>query len=449
MQLKGIAFLPTSTKANERTIRDTILQIASLKPKTLILVQPEGHYFVDAISLDYTTSLEIEGEEALECDMAILDELNRILPREGVMSVFINPQRAEEYGIDYSFQDYVKRFIKLTKKSIDDFKVVSITAANLEKGELLETGRSIREAVEVSEHSAVLVVFSSIENEESNYSRSVKDGLKFGEFESLLTLKVPRVLENEYTALLIGLGATDKLKTFSALFGAKTSESALLTFIVERVLKNKDEKTDFTTDSIIAWWQEHLKKAREALIEAESDVLKMVRASVELWVKEGTVLDFDTFAETGIKDSEVLERLKNQRTGVFIRILKNGKERGNMGTVTPVTDDIAHEMINNSIEAASYDQRFVPIEVGELDELTYEVYVLNPPESITDKEELDPEKYGLILEQGLKRGVVLPKIEPVESVDEQIELAKERAGIVDVIDAFEPLLMSRFTVEAF
>lgn len=445
MQLKGIALVPTE-EVSERTLRDIILQIASLKPETLVLVEPDG-FFLDAISVDYTTEYDF-GEDKIPADMACLDELNRIFPRENVPSVFINPKRAEEFGVTLGFSPYVERFLELTKRSIEEFKVASIGSADLEKGELLETGRSLREAIEVAGHPCVLVVFTALATEDSVYSEQVKNSLKFADFENILRITPPRTLARDYRTLLIALGATDKLKTFSALFGRTVSEGALLTFTVEKVLSGKTD-VDFTAPSLIAFWDEQLEKNREALRAAESEAIKMVRACVELWVKEGRVLNFETYAQTGISDSELLERLLNQKTGVYVTIKKNGKERGNMGSVSPITDDIAHEMINNAIEAASYDQRFVPIVPEELDELSYEVYVLDPPEYIQDESELDYKKYGLIVEQGLKRGVVLPGIEDVASVAEQIRLAKERAGIDEVVDAWEPVIMSRFSVEKF
>lgn len=446
MQLKGIALVPTSQETDERTLRDIILQIASLKPETLVLVEPVDH-FIDAISIDYRTECELGGEP-LPCDMAILDELNRILPREGVPSVFINPVRAVDYGIDFKPAPYAARFMDLLRRSIDDFKVVSMRSAELATGELLETGRSLREAIEVSGHPSVIIAFTPIETEESSYTEAVKNSLKFADLENLLNLRPPRVLEREYRTLLIALGATDKLKTFSALFGKTVSEGALLTFSAEKISADAKD-SDFLAPSLIEYWDERLKKAREALKAAESEAIKMVRASVELWVKEGRVLDFETYAETGISDSELLQRLLNQRTGVYVTIKKDGKLRGNMGTVSPITDDIAHEMINNAIEASSYDQHFVPITPEELEALSYEVYVLDPPEYVEDESKLDYKKYGLIIEQGLKRGVVLPGIDEVSSVEEQVALARERAGIDEVVDAWDPVIMSRFGVEKF
>ena len=139
-----------------------------------------------------------------------------------------------------------------------------------------------------------------------------------------------------------------------------------------------------------------------------------------------------------IKDKEIIdipkdtpkELLENQRA-VFVSIHENGDLRGCIGTIYPMTNCIAKEIINNAISASTKDPRFNPVRVEELDDLEINVDVLTLPEDIDSIKDLDPKKYGVIVTSGLKRGVLLPDLEGVDTVYEQVSIAKQKAGITD------------------
>jgi AmmeMemoRadiSam system protein A len=118
-----------------------------------------------------------------------------------------------------------------------------------------------------------------------------------------------------------------------------------------------------------------------------------------------------------------------ERRGVFVSIKKKGQLRGCIGTFQPTTPNVATEIINNAISAAINDPRFNPITPDELEDLEISVDVLSPPEKIKSKRELDPKKYGVIVQKGFRRGLLLPDLEGVDTVDYQISIAKAKAGI--------------------
>jgi AmmeMemoRadiSam system protein A len=118
-----------------------------------------------------------------------------------------------------------------------------------------------------------------------------------------------------------------------------------------------------------------------------------------------------------------------EKAGVFVSIKKKGRLRGCIGTFLPSTDSVASEVIRNAISAATQDPRFVPVSADELDELQYSVDVLSAPEKVEDTADLDPRRYGIIVSSGNRRGLLLPDLEGVESVDEQIRIACMKAGI--------------------
>jgi len=133
------------------------------------------------------------------------------------------------------------------------------------------------------------------------------------------------------------------------------------------------------------------------------------------------------------------------RAGAFVTLHNlDGSLRGCIGTFTPVRENLAYEIRDNAISAATRDPRFPPVQIEELDSIVVNVDVLSPYEVVKSIDELDPRKYGIIVQKGWRRGLLLPDIEGVDSVEEQIRIAKLKAGIYD--DDFE---IYKFTVERY
>ena len=121
--------------------------------------------------------------------------------------------------------------------------------------------------------------------------------------------------------------------------------------------------------------------------------------------------------------------LIDARAGVFVSLHEHGDLRGCIGTIAPTRDSIAQEIIANAISACSGDPRFYPVQKNELDYLSYSVDVLFPPEPISSTAELDPQGYGVIVSKGHRRGLLLPNLEGVNTVEEQVAIARQKAGI--------------------
>ena len=136
------------------------------------------------------------------------------------------------------------------------------------------------------------------------------------------------------------------------------------------------------------------------------------------------------------------DELINSRKAAFVSIHKKGNLRGCIGTFLPVHSSLAEEIIENAILAATEDPRFYPIREEELSELEINVDVLSTPETIDSLDELDPKRYGVIVQKGFKRGLLLPDLEGVDTVEEQISIAKEKAGIGED----EEVTLQRFEV---
>lgn len=152
----------------------------------------------------------------------------------------------------------------------------------------------------------------------------------------------------------------------------------------------------------------------------ESAYVRLARETIENYIKQGKII-------TPPKD--LPEEMINQKAGVFVSLKKFGNLRGCIGTFMPTQENIAQEIIKNAISAAVDDPRFSPITVSELGDLIISVDVLSPPEEISDISELDPKKYGAIVNSGYKKGLLLPDLEGVDTAEEQVDIAKRKAGI--------------------
>lgn len=149
--------------------------------------------------------------------------------------------------------------------------------------------------------------------------------------------------------------------------------------------------------------------------------VRLAKNTIELYVREGKLYQ--------PREEELTDEMKTARAGAFVSLHERGALRGCIGTIGPTKDTLADEIIANAISAATWDPRFPAVREDELDKLEISVDVLQAPQSISSRDELDVRRYGVIVEKGNRRGLLLPDLEGVDTVDEQIAIAKAKAGI--------------------
>lgn len=138
--------------------------------------------------------------------------------------------------------------------------------------------------------------------------------------------------------------------------------------------------------------------------------------------------------------------LAGREAGCFVTLhTQDGALRGCIGTITPQYSDLALEIIENAISAGTRDSRFPAVRLAELDQLVFEVSVLAPPESIESPADLDPKRFGVIIENGHRRGVLLPDLEGVDTVAQQLAIVRRKA----LIGPDEDIALWRFVVEKY
>ena len=181
-------------------------------------------------------------------------------------------------------------------------------------------------------------------------------------------------------------------------------------------------------------WRERQKRNLYQKQQKEDAYVRLARASVSSWVGEGKKL--------ALPEDLPAEMLRD-RAGVFVSLHKDGRLRGCIGTIQPARKNIAEEIVENGISAAVKDPRFSPVRPEELESLEISVDVLGEPEKIRSKDELDVKRYGVIVTKGFRRGLLLPNLDGVDTVDEQLRIALRKAGLSEWEKNFE---MERFEV---
>lgn len=167
-------------------------------------------------------------------------------------------------------------------------------------------------------------------------------------------------------------------------------------------------------------FEEKERQRLSALREKEDEYVRLARRTIERYVISGKKPEMP---------KELSKELTGRRAGSFVSIKKDGQLRGCIGTIQATHNSLAQEIMENAISAAVRDPRFSPIEPEELDSLVISVDVLGETEKIDSPGDLDPDRYGVIVTKGRKRGLLLPNLEGVDTVEEQIAIAKQKAGI--------------------
>ena len=165
----------------------------------------------------------------------------------------------------------------------------------------------------------------------------------------------------------------------------------------------------------------------------EDAYVALARQTIEAYVGRGERLSLPQGLPREMYDS---------RAGVFVSVKEDGRLRGCIGTIQAVQASLSEEIIENAISAATSDPRFTPIEPWELDRLVISVDVLGEMEKIASQAELDPLRYGVVVTKGRKRGLLLPNLEGVDTAEEQVAIAKRKAGI----GQWEQVELERFQV---
>ncbi|MBI2868244.1 MAG: MEMO1 family protein [Chloroflexi bacterium] len=281
-----------------------------------------------------------------------------------------------------------------------------------------EIGRDIVRALAKTGREAVIIASSDMTHYEPRDAAKSKDDQAIS---AILDLDADRLVRRveELKITMCGYAPAVSLITAARLMGAQRAE-------LVGYRTSGDATGDYS--SVVGYAGIIVRSP------ATHPLVRLARQAVETYVREGKF----------IKPDELTPEMR-ERAGVFVSIHEPGSLRGCIGTFEAMRANVAEEVIINAISSATRDPRFTPVQPRELDRLTYSVDVLTEPEPVSDTSHLDVKKYGLILEAGWRRGLLLPDLEGVDSLDSQINICRQKAGI----GPNEPVKLYRFEVRRY
>lgn len=167
----------------------------------------------------------------------------------------------------------------------------------------------------------------------------------------------------------------------------------------------------------------------------ESAPVALARQSLAYYFQHGRLMDRPA----------VLPVMLQGQAGAFVSLKKRGQLRGCIGTFAPTQPTVAEEIIQNAVSAGTEDPRFMPVTPAELAEMEISVDTLAAPEAVDGLDKLDPRKYGVIVRRGRRSGLLLPDLEGVDTAEQQVAIAREKAGIAPE----QEIDLYRFTVTRY
>lgn len=428
-----------TVNAYERAMKEA----AELAPDTVIIVSPHtvmyADYFHIAPGEDASGSFGQFGAPevavAVQYDAVLAKEIEMEAAEAGIEA---GPVGGRNAALDHAVMIPLHFLHAYTR----NFRVVRLGISGLSPLDHYNFGKCVARAVETLERRAVFIASGDLSHkltpegpygfapEGPRFDKACMKYLEEGDF--LKLLRMERTLYEP--------AAECGLRSFWMMAGALDARALKIkklsyqgTFGVGYgVVSLRVTRAD-TRRSFAERYEMLERRAQEERRAAEDDYVRLARHAIETVVTTGKLPE----RPAGLPPE------MGERARVFVSLKKNGELRGCIGTFEPTTKNIAEEIIQNAASAALRDPRFPPVKEEELDALVYSVDVLTEPELVAGTDELDAKKYGVIVEYRARKGLLLPDLAGVDTVDEQLRIARQKGGI----PADAPIRIWRFTVE--
>lgn len=432
--------IPSVGRGEEEKIKSTTnacksigIEVKEIQPETIIIISPHGVMFSDAITISSENEISGSLEQfraknvkiSKEIDIELTNEILKLANDNDISIVSVNNILLSRYKRKFELDHGAIIPLYFIENEYQNYRLVHITYGLLSDTDLFKFGMMIKEAVANLNRKVVIVASGDLSHrltEDGPYPYSPKgkefdnsllNNLKNGDILGVFNMDkfvIEEAGECGLRSIFILLGAinndfTGELLSYEGPFGVGYG---VMKFTPKPGTKN---------------YLLELEKSRMEQINVKSshsdEYVKLARSSIDFYFKNDRLMDVP---------NNLSKEILNKKAGVFVSLHKFGNLRGCVGTFSPTTNSIAEEIISNAIEAAFQDPRFHPLRESELNDLDISVDVLTEPVKTT-KADLDPKKYGVIVSQGRKRGLLLPDLEGVDTIDEQLEIACEKAGI--------------------
>ncbi len=427
--------------------------IAEEKPSTIIFVSPHGLSFDNGTCLYDETYLkgdfEMFGSPAIYfhkgIDQKMTKAIESLMERYDFASILMTNELVKNYNRSLKLDHGVMVPMYFIDQYYKDYEVVHITPGGTSLLENYRIGMIIRKITDRLKD-CVLICSGDMSHALKNSGPYAfhKDGPIFDkticnctenhDVETLLTLE-DSILENAaqcgLKSFLIGFGALDgysyksTVHSYEGPFGVGYMVASL--FPLEK------------SDSFYKAFDRKREHQFEKRLGKESLYVLLARLTIVHYLEsrrvlkpaefKALILESELYPYTEEEVTRFLEILSDEQKGAFVSIHKNHHLRGCMGTIEPALSDLYDEITYNAIVASTEDPRFNEIDPSELKDLEITVDVLMAKESVADFDAFDVKRYGMIVEKGRKRGLLLPNLDGVTTVKEQYRICLDKAGI--------------------
>ncbi|SFI39814.1 uncharacterized protein, PH0010 family/AmmeMemoRadiSam system protein A/AmmeMemoRadiSam system protein B [Treponema bryantii] len=438
--------VPEVGRGSENQVEKTIKayekvadEIAALKPETIIISSPHSVMYSDYFHISpgagATGSFADFGAPQVRFDVDYDEELVKKICTLAETSHFpagtLGEKRPElDHGTMVPLWFITKKY--------KDFKLVRMGLSGYDLLKHYEYGMMIKNAVESLGRRIVYVASGDLSHKLQDYGpygfaeegpvydkriMDVCSGGRFGELFDFDENFCEKAAECGHKSFVIMAGTLDG-KAVEATQYSHEDVTGVGYGICSFIPKGDDDGRHFLDARLKLVENELIEKSKKS-----DAYVKLARASAEYYVKNGEVLPLP---------EDVAPELLNVRAGAFVSIHKFGALRGCIGTIASTQKNLALEIIENAVSAVSKDPRFQPVTEDELKYLDINVDVLGEAEKISSPAELDVKKYGVIVQSGYKRGLLLPDLDGVDTVEQQISIARRKGGIApdEKVDLF-------------
>jgi AmmeMemoRadiSam system protein A len=409
-------------------------EIQELSPDTLVIISPHGPIFYDAICVyDFPLkgSLAAFGAPQVKMKFDRDDDLkNEILKRarkNNIPVVTSGEAKVFKHGFREQLDHGVTVPMNFIVKHSTEFKLLPISFGMLPYEDLYAFGKLIKESAKALGKKVVVIASGDLSHRltpdaPAGYDPSGKlfdeklvAILKEFDIEALLSMDsslIEKAGECGLRSIWIMAGALDENQvkpeviSYEGPFGVG--------YCIARF--QPEGRKESLLDKLYQKRRKQINDCRRS----EDPYVKLARHTLETYVKEGKI--------PGLPE-DLPEEMITSKAGVFVSIKKQGELRGCIGTFLPTRKNIAEEIQRNAISAGCEDPRFYPVGTDELLELEYSVDILTKPEPVDSLDKLDPKKYGVIVRKGHRSGLLLPDLEGVDTVEEQLSIVLRKAGI--------------------
>ena len=418
-------------------------EIAALKPETVIVSSPHATMYADYFHL--SPGEGAEGSFAqfrapqLRFRVSYDTELVRAIERLAEAEDFpagTQGQRTRELDHGTMVPLYFLR------KVCPDFRLVRVGLSGLPLEDHYRLGQIIRRAVEQTGRRAVYIASGDLSHKLQSYGPYgfAKEG---PEYDARIMDVCSRAAFGElfdFDERFCELAAECGHRSFVMMAGALDGVD-----VEARQLSHEDVTgVGYGIISFRPGKEDESRRFLELRQKAQTERFARKRAESDPWVELAWQSVEHCVCSRGVLPvpAGLPEELTGTRAGAFVSIHKQGRLRGCIGTISPTQPCLAEEIIRNAVSAATRDPRFSAIRPEELPLLEISVDVLGAPEDVASEAELDVKRYGVIVTRGRRRGLLLPDLEGVDTVAQQVEIARQKAGI----GPDEPVSLQRFEV---